>query len=149
MIARHAARRLLVVATLPVLLAVVALDAGAQGKGKDKGPSNGGGNGGEAAKPAKPAKVRKHSHAEVVDISRQVIVSKGYVVSKVENVGDTRVIYYYRGNNGRGKGRGPLLRLVVRPTPTQWVVESPTKDVSTGGVSTQDLMREVQRRVGF
>ena len=33
---------------------------------------------------------------------------------RVERVGPTQVIYFRRGNNGRGKGKGPLQRMVIR-----------------------------------
>jgi hypothetical protein len=31
-------------------------------------------------------------------------------------VGPNRVIYFRAGNNGRGKGKGPLQRMVIRTT---------------------------------
>lgn len=124
------------------LVAVVAAPAAAQkGKGNDKG-------GGNAAKPvahassarsdskangaaaAKPAKAKQRvTHVQAVDVSRRVLVEQGYTVTRVERVGDTQVIYYYRGNNGRGKGRGPLQRMVVRPSRDIFVFEGAPADV--------------------
>ena len=122
---RSLVRRLTLVAAAPVLLALVATDAAAQGKAKGNG--NGHGNGGGAPAVVKgasrgtpPGKAKKRvTHAQAVDVSREVLVAQGYRVERVEVVGDTRVIYYYRGNNGRGKGRGPLQRMVVRPAPAE------------------------------
>ena len=126
-------RRLALVAAAPVLFALVAGEAGAQGKSKGNGSGSqpaaaaNGGTSGAKAKGA-PGK-RKMSHAQAVDVSREVLVAQGYNVQRVEIVGDTRVIYYYRGNNGRGKGRGPLERIVVRPTAERFVVEGGTRSV--------------------
>ena len=80
---------------------------------------------------AKPEGKGKHkvTHTEAVDVSRRVLVEHGYVVSRVERRGDTQVIYYYRGNNGRGKGQGPLQRIVVRPTADRFVFEGAPADV--------------------
>jgi hypothetical protein len=128
-------RRVAPVAAAPVLLMLfllVAGEAGAQGKSKGNGggsqpaAANGGANGAKAK--GAPGK-RKMSHAQAVDVSREVLVAQGYNVQRVEIVGDTRVIYYYRGNNGRGKGRGPLERIVVRPTAERFVVEGGTRSV--------------------
>ena len=76
------------------LVCVVSTTAQAQGKGK--------------------AKHYVVSSDRAVDVSRNVLVERGYRVVRVERVGPTRVIYFHRGNNGRGKGKGPLQRLVIR-----------------------------------
>jgi hypothetical protein len=49
-----------------------------------------------------------------VSVSRTVLIEQGYQVVRVERVGPTRVIYFRRGNNGRGKGKGPVQRMVIR-----------------------------------
>ena len=133
-------RRALLVLAAPALLAVVAAPAAAQGKGNGKG-------GDKAAKPvsqasagrseSKPraaspsaAKAKQRvTHVQAVDVSRSILIEHGYTVSRVERVGDTRVIYYYRGNNGRGKGRGPLQRMVVRPSADRFVFDGAPADV--------------------
>lgn len=51
---------------------------------------------------------------KALTVSRTVLVEQGYQVVRVERVGATRVIYFRRGNNGRGKGKGPLQRMVIR-----------------------------------
>jgi hypothetical protein len=49
-----------------------------------------------------------------VTVTRTVLVDRGYQVVRVERVGPTRVVYYRRGNMGRGKGGGPVQRMVIR-----------------------------------
>jgi hypothetical protein len=81
------------------------------------------------AKPAGGKEKHKVTHAEAVDVSRRVLIEQGYSISRVERRGDTQVIYYYRGNNGRGKGRGPLERIVVRPKADRFVFEGAPSSV--------------------
>jgi hypothetical protein len=91
-------------------LTLAATAAEAQGKGK-------GGN----AKGAHPSgqakgKAKKHvSTGDAVIATREILITHGYQVVRVERVALNQVIYYRRGNNGRGKGLGPLQRMVVRP----------------------------------
>ena len=132
MIARHSfVRRALLALVAPALLAVASSPAHAQGKGKHAG-----GNAPSHATPSAKAKSQapgkaKHrvSHDEAVDVSRRVLVEQGYVVTRVERVGGNRVIYYYRGNNGRGKGHGPLQRIVVRPTADRYAFDGAPSNV--------------------
>ena len=51
-----------------------------------------------------------------MSVTREVLVRQGYEVVRVENVRNDRVVYYRRGNMGRGKGKGPLMKLVIRRT---------------------------------
>src|SRR5919112_3361868 len=91
----RAARQLLWSAiALVALLGATSAPAEAQGKGK--------------------AKHYVVSSDKAVNIGRTVLVERGYQVVRVERVGPNRVIYFRRGNNGRGKGKGPLQRLVIR-----------------------------------
>ena len=76
------------------LLGAASAPAQAQGKGK--------------------AKHYVVSSDKAVSVGRTVLVERGYHVVRVERVGPNRVIYFRRGNNGRGKGKGPLQRLVIR-----------------------------------
>jgi hypothetical protein len=46
--------------------------------------------------------------------TRDVLVSHGYEVVRMEIRGDDRILYYRRGNMGRGKGKGPLVKLIIR-----------------------------------
>jgi hypothetical protein len=91
----RAARQLLWSAIVFVaLVGAASATAEAQGKGK--------------------AKHYVVSSDKAVSVSRTVLVEQGYQVVRVERVGPNRVIYFRRGNNGRGKGKGPLQRLVIR-----------------------------------
>jgi hypothetical protein len=91
----RAARQLLWSAIVAVaLVGAAAAPAQAQGKGK--------------------AKHYVVSSDRAVSVGRTVLVERGYHVVRVERVGPNRVIYFRRGNNGRGKGKGPLQRLVIR-----------------------------------
>ena len=75
-------------------LALAAAPAHAQGKGK--------------------AKHYTVSSDRAVVVTRDVLVRRGYDVVRVERVGMTQVVYYRAGNHGRGKGKGPLERMVIR-----------------------------------
>ena len=91
----RAARQLLWSAIVFVaVLGAASAPAQAQGKGK--------------------AKHYVVSSDKAVSVSRTVLIERGYQVVRVERVGPNQVIYFRRGNNGRGKGKGPLQRLVIR-----------------------------------
>ena len=79
---------------LVALVGITAAPAHAQGKGK--------------------AKHYAVSSDKAVSVTRTVLVQQVYRVVRVERVGPTQVIYFRRGNNGRGKGKGPLQRMVIR-----------------------------------
>lgn len=155
---RSFVRRFALVAAAPVLLALVAADAGAQGKGKGDGKANGQGGGQKSApavvrtaqgngqqgggqKGGAPGQAKKRvTHAQAIDVSREVLVAQGYRVDRVEVVGDTRVIYYYRGNNGRGKGRGPLMRMVVRPSADRFAFDGAPRSILDAVKSRMDRL---------
>ena len=95
--------------TLIALLGSSATQAVAQGKSKDK-------------------------HYEVssdraLSITRTVLLDRGYQVVRVERVGPSRVVYYRRGNQGRGKGHGPVQRMVIRSVRDRVVFEEAEPDV--------------------
>lgn len=54
------------------------------------------------------------SSDRAVTVTREVLVKQGYDVVRVEREGSEQVIYYRRGNNGRGRGKGRLERMVIR-----------------------------------
>jgi hypothetical protein len=71
------------------------------------------------AAPAQAQGKIKYKHYAVssdraVTVTRTVLVQRGYSVMRIERVGATQVVYYRRGNMGRGKGRGPVQRMVIR-----------------------------------
>ena len=62
---------------------------------------------------------------QAIVVTREVLVSHGYEIVRVETVQATRVVYYRRGNMGRGKGKGPIERIVIRPEPDRVIFVSP------------------------
>lgn len=58
-----------------------------------------------------------------VSAARDVLVAKGFQVVRVETEDDIQVVYYRRGNRGRGRGLGPIERLVIRRSVDTVVVE--------------------------
>src|SRR5437899_6874282 len=73
-------------------LTVLALPAAAQGKG--------------------PKKYAVTTDRALV-VTKDVLVKQGYEVVRVENSGRDYVVGYRRGNRGRGKGKGPPVRMVI------------------------------------
>ena len=52
------------------------------------------------------------SHA--VSVTRDVLVHQGFEVIRIETAGRDQVVYYRRGNMGKGKGKGPPLKMIIR-----------------------------------
>ena len=75
------------------------------------------------AKPGKPAK-RVVTTDRAIVVTREVLVKHGYEVVRVETIRGTRVVYYRRGNMGRGRGKGPIVKMVIRPAEERVVFES-------------------------
>ena len=74
-----------------------------------------------------PGQAKKHvvTADQAIVATRDVLVSHGYEIVRVETVQTTRVVYYRRGNMGRGRGKGPIERIVIRPEPDRVVFVSP------------------------
>ena len=49
-----------------------------------------------------------------VSVTREVLVRQGYEVVRIETVGNDQVVYYRRGNRGRGKGKGAPMKMIIR-----------------------------------
>jgi hypothetical protein len=49
-----------------------------------------------------------------VTVTREVLVRQGFEVIRIERVKDEQVVYYRRGNMGKGKGKGPPMKLIIR-----------------------------------
>lgn len=49
-----------------------------------------------------------------ISVTRDVLVRQGYEVVRIDIVGNDRVVYYRRGNMGRGKGKGPIVKMIIR-----------------------------------
>jgi hypothetical protein len=52
--------------------------------------------------------------SRAMSVTREVLVHQGYEVVRVQIVGDDRIVYYRRGNMGKGKGKGPPMKLIIR-----------------------------------
>lgn len=47
-------------------------------------------------------------------VTKEVLGKHGYQVVRIEVKGNDRVVYYRRGNMGRGRGLGPMQTLIIR-----------------------------------
>jgi len=90
--------------------------------------AQGRGHGGSKGLPPGQAK-KMVTPAQAVVVSRDVLVMHGFEVVRVETIKTGQVIYYRRGNNGRGRGLGPVEKMVVRPSGSTVIVESAPKNV--------------------
>ena len=115
---RFSSRKLLTALALAVLVSGSARVAAAQGKSH-----------GHAARGLPPGQAKKVASPErAVSVAQEVLVDQGYEVVRVERLGSSQVVYYRRGNMGRGRGKGPLMKMIVRPTPDRIVFEqAPSK----------------------
>ena len=52
-------------------------------------------------------------------VTHDVLGRHGFEVVRIENDGDDRVIWYRAGNHGRGKGKGPLKKMIIRRIPAE------------------------------
>ena len=78
------------------------------------------------AAPAEAQGKGKHyavSSDKAMDATRVVLQRQGYELVRVVRDRDTQVIYYRRGNHGRGKGKGPMERMVIRTVERRVVFE--------------------------
>ena len=91
-------------AVLALALSVAPAHAQGKGKGKDKHYAV--------------------SNDRAVTVTRNVLVRQGYDVVRIERVGATQVVYYRAGNRGRGKGKGPLQKMVIRTVERRIVFEN-------------------------
>lgn len=49
-----------------------------------------------------------------MSVTREILVRHGYEIIKTEKVKNDQIVYYRRGNMGKGKGKGPPLKLIIR-----------------------------------
>jgi hypothetical protein len=63
------------------------------------------------------------SSDKAMSAARVVLERQGYELVRVVRDRDAQVIYYRRGNNGRGKGKGPMERMVIRTVERRVVFE--------------------------
>ena len=71
---------------------------------------------------AAPLVAQGHGHkkefavapSRAVSVTREVLVHQGYEVIRIETVGYDQVVYYRCGNMGKGKGKGPPMKMIIR-----------------------------------
>ena len=83
------------------------------------------GKGHATARGLPPGQAKKQvTPAQAVVVSRDVLLLHGFEVVRVETIRTGQVIYYRRGNNGRGRGLGPVEKMIVRPSGSIVVFEA-------------------------
>ena len=88
------------------------------------------GKGHATARGLPPGQAKKQvTPAQAVVVSRDVLVLHGFEVVRVETIRTGQVIYYRRGNNGRGRGLGPVEKMIVRPSGSIVVFEAAPEKV--------------------
>ena len=101
-----------------VVLAFAPAVASAQGKSKEAKSNT------HVAKKARPSTDR------AILVTREVLVKHGFEVVRVVEVDGTQVVYYRRGNMGRGRGKGPVEKMIIRPAPDRFIFESAPRGVT-------------------
>jgi hypothetical protein len=69
----------------------------------------------KADRVANGPKAKHVSMRQAVSVTRDVLVANGYQVTQVLQSGSNQVIYFRRGNRGKGRGLGPVEKIVVVP----------------------------------
>jgi hypothetical protein len=63
-----------------------------------------------------PGQAKKHvTILQGTTVTREVLLANGYQIVRVAPSGASRIIYYRRGNNGNGRGLGPVQQIIVVP----------------------------------
>ncbi len=100
------------------LVTVVLTPAHAQGRGRGQN------------------KVEKDKETVSIEIAitatRDVLREQGFDVVRIEQEDDFQIVYYRRGNRGRGRGGGPVERLVIRWTPERLEVRDAPDEIRIG-----------------
>lgn len=63
------------------------------------------------------------SSDRAMSVTRTVLERQGFDVVRVVRSNDAQVIYYRAGNHGRGRGKGPVERMVIRTVERRVVFE--------------------------
>ncbi len=100
------------------LVTVVLTPAHAQGRGRGQNKVN---------------KDKETVSLEIaITATRDVLREKGFDVVRIEQEDDFQIVYYRRGNRGRGRGGGPVERLVIRWTPERLEVRDAPDEIRIG-----------------
>ena len=84
------------------------------------------GRGHATARGIAPGQAKKQvTPAQAVTVSREMLVLHGFGVVRVETTKTGQV----RGNNGRGRGLGPVEKMIVRPSGSIVVFEAAPEEV--------------------
>ena len=70
----------------------------------------------KTAKAIDKAARKRVTTSQAVIVTRDVLVTNGYQIVNVVPSGTMQVIYYRRGNMGRGRGLGPVQKIYVVPS---------------------------------
>ncbi len=108
---------------LPLMTAALATDLQAQGKGKGRDDKSDRAAVVQQGHAKRPKYKKVHTSDEAVDVTRVVLREHGYELVRIEQRGDVRVVYYRRGNMGRGRGKGPIMYMIVRPARERIIIE--------------------------
>ena len=108
---------------LPVA-AVTLVSGAARAQGKGNREHHGGGRAVQQGHDRREAHQRKRvTVTDAVGVTRVVLREQGYEVVRVEQIREMQIIYFRRGNMGRGRGRGPVERMIIRPSPDRVIIE--------------------------
>lgn len=82
------------------------------------------------ARAAHAGKKARPSTDRAITVTREVLVKHGFEVVRVVAVDGAQVVYYRRGNMGRGRGKGPVEKMIIRPAPDRFIFESAPSGVT-------------------
>jgi hypothetical protein len=111
-------RQMLGISTaIPAVLALGAAPVAAQAKAKPK-----------------PEHTQSKDHSAIsIDLAlsatKDVLVKQGFEVVRIETQGEKQIVYYRAGNQGKGQGKGPPMRMVVQRVSDRIVIEDAPDDV--------------------
>lgn len=100
--------------------AIAAAPAAASAQGKSK----------ETKEHATVGKKARPTTDRAIVVTREVLVKHGFEVVRVVAVDGAQVVYYRRGNMGRGKGKGPVEKMIIRPAPDRFIFEAAPRGVT-------------------
>lgn len=89
------------------------------------------GRSGHAKHQEPPGQAKRHvvTTDQAITVTREVLGKHGYTVVRIVSDGDRRIVYYRRGNMGKGKGLGPVEKMIIRPAPDRVIFELTPKAV--------------------